>query len=154
MLFLLGAQHAQIGLHARAIEEIARSVALDATVPAAHFELGPLHMMAGAGEQAREAWRPLENLAQDDPFQVFSGGLLRLLGDDLAGCIGEIRRGLTLCAGNAALAGSMQKILDSALAVQQAQGAGPAQGQQAEAQPGEAAAEQGGHVFLSAYRNH
>jgi len=154
MLFLLGAQHAQIGLHARAIEEIARSVALDASVPAAHFELGLLHMMAGAGEQARGAWRPLGELGEDDPFRVFSGGLLRLLEEDLAGCIGELRRGLALCVGNAALAGSMQKILDSALVVQQGQGAGQAEGQQPEARQGEDAAEQGGHVFLSAYRNH
>jgi len=102
LLFLLGAEHAQIGLYDRAIEEIGQSVRLDASVPAAHFQLGLLYLMRGDGARARQALAPLGELAPGDPFRMFSDGLLRLLENDLAGC--------------------MQRVLESALAVQ-AQGA-------------------------------
>ncbi|MDB5803933.1 MAG: hypothetical protein JWN73_1255 [Betaproteobacteria bacterium] len=145
MLFLLGAEHAQIGLYDRAIEEIGRSVSLDASVPAAHFELGLLYVMQGDGALAKQAWEPLVKLAEADPYRVFAEGLVRLVDEDLGGCIEELRRGMGLCAGNPALAGSMQRILDSALA-RQAQGAA--------AQKEKAAEEDNSHVFLSAYRTH
>lgn len=145
MLFLLGAEHAQIGLYDRAIDEIARSVRLDGSVPAAHFQLGLLHVMASDGPNAREAWVPLAKLPETDPFRVFSDALLRLLDNDLAGCIDGIRHGLTLGANIPALAQSMQRILDSALALQ-AQGAAARQEKVAE--------EDSSHVFLSAYRTH
>jgi len=145
LLFLLGAEHAQIGLYDRAIEEIGRSVSLDASVPAAHFELGLLYVMQGDGALAKRAWEPLAKLVEADPYRVFAGGLMRLVDEDLGGCIEELRRGMGLCAGNSALAGSMQRILDSALA-RQVQGAATPEVK--------AAAEDNSHVFLSAYRTH
>jgi tetratricopeptide (TPR) repeat protein len=145
MLFLLGAEHAQIGLYDRAIEEIGRSLRLDPSVPAAHFELGLLYVMQDQGEQAREAWKPLLDLAEADPFRVFSGGLVRLVDNDLDGCIADLQRGMALSQGNPALAESMQRILDSALE-RQAQGG---------IQPRPAAEDSDhSHVFLSAYQSH
>jgi tetratricopeptide (TPR) repeat protein len=144
LLFLLGAEHAQIGLYDRAIEEIGRSVQLDASISAAHFELGLLHVMQGDGVRALEAWRPLEALAESDPFRVFAGGLMRLVDNDLDGCIEDLRRGMELSQGNPALAQNMQRILDSALA-RQAQG-----GIQPERKADES---DNSHVFLSAYRS-
>lgn len=58
-LFLLGANHAQVGLLAEAEESLGRAVALKPGLESARFELLLLQVLRGASELARENARVL-----------------------------------------------------------------------------------------------
>ena len=149
LLYLLGAEHAQIGLYDRAIDEIARSVALDAGMPSAHFQLGLLHLLRGDGVAARAAWQPLGALAEGDVFRVFVAGLIHLLEGDGAACAARIEQGMALCTANPALGESMGRILESVRQASVQGGAGAGAVGDAAAEPADAGAAR--HVLLSAY---
>ena len=55
LLYLLVAEHAQIGLCDRAIGEISWSIEIDPTVPSARFQLGLLRLFRGEGAAALAA---------------------------------------------------------------------------------------------------
>ena len=114
--YLLGAEHAQIGLYDRAVAEMAESVRLDPGIPAAHFQLGLLHLTAGRVREAETAWQPLERLAVDDPLRLFKSALLHLVNEERELCIQELRAGIASNTLNEALNDDMRKLLDDLLA--------------------------------------
>ena len=58
--YMLGAEHAEIGLYDRAADEIAKAVELDPGLVTAQFQLGLLHMTSGRITEAENVWKPLE----------------------------------------------------------------------------------------------
>jgi len=92
--YLLGAEHAQVGLYDRAVVEIAESVRLNPGIPSAHFQLGLLHLTAGRVQEAKAAWQPLDQLAADDPLRLFKSGLLHLVNEERELCIQDLQAGI------------------------------------------------------------
>ncbi|MFL6712461.1 MAG: tetratricopeptide repeat protein [Sulfurifustis sp.] len=109
--YLLGAEHAQIGLYDRAAEEMQNAVHLDPKLETAHFQLGLLHVTSGRVEQAAEAWKPLDKLGPDHPLYLFKTGLLHLSKDEFSECERNLRRGIGANKANPALNNDMQRIL-------------------------------------------
>jgi tetratricopeptide (TPR) repeat protein len=109
--YLLGAHHAQIGLYDRAVTEIAEAVRLDPSLSTAHFQLGLLHLTAGRTGEAQKAWKPLDELATDDPFRLFKSALLHLVRDDWTQCIDELEAGIARNKVNEALNDDMRRLL-------------------------------------------
>jgi Flp pilus assembly protein TadD len=79
--YLLGAEHAQIGLYDRAEEEMARAIALAPSLLVARFQLGLLQMTQGRPADARVTWAALDQLPADNALRLFKQGL-EALGDD------------------------------------------------------------------------
>jgi tetratricopeptide (TPR) repeat protein len=109
--YLLGAEHAQVGLYDRAAAEIAESVRLDPSIPAAHFQLGLLHLTAGRTREAEAAWQPLDRLATDDPLRLFKSALLHLVNEEREKCIEELQEGIARNQLNEALNDDMRRLL-------------------------------------------
>lgn len=81
--YMLGAEHAEIGLTERAIEEMAKAVELDPGLDTAHFQLGLLHYTLSNLEQATRSWRPLDELGEEHALYLFKEGLLKLAASEL-----------------------------------------------------------------------
>jgi tetratricopeptide (TPR) repeat protein len=109
--YLLGAEHAQIGMYDRAVTEMAEAVRLDPTLAAAHFQLGLLHITAGRVREAQAAWLPLDRLPTDDPLRLFKSGMLHLVHDELALSAQELRAGIEGNKLNEALNNDMRRLL-------------------------------------------
>lgn len=109
--YLLGAEHAQIGLYDRAAEEMQNAVRLDPSLETAHFQLGLLHITSGRVESAATAWKPLDKLGPDHPLYLFKAGLLHLSKSEFGECEHSLRRGIAANKANPALNNDMERIL-------------------------------------------
>jgi tetratricopeptide (TPR) repeat protein len=141
--FLLGAEHAQIGLFDRAVEDMTTALKLDPGLVPARFQLGMLFLVRGRVAEALDAWKPLDTLGESDPYLHFKRGLELLVRDEFKRCEECLTRGLQLNTVNPPLNHEMQRILDEVKARIQTGAAASA------AKPGEP--EQAEHVLLSAY---
>jgi tetratricopeptide (TPR) repeat protein len=137
--FLLGAEHAQIGLFDRAAEEMTAALKLDPGLVPARFQLGLLYLVHARVEESAAVWKGLDSLPENDPYLHFKRGLEALARDDFAGCEESLKRGLALNTSNPPLNRDMQKILDDVAA-------------RAGGRPQPAASEESAHVLLSAYK--
>jgi tetratricopeptide (TPR) repeat protein len=142
--YLLGAEHAQIGLYERAMEEMRHAVNLNPTLYTAHFQLGLLYVTSGQPDQAKAAWQALDSLGPNDPLFLFKSGLLHLVNDEFPQAIEYLKKGLTTNQANEALNRDMRRII--------------ADIEKLMASPGQTTAQQSSpkagdqHVLLSAYR--
>jgi tetratricopeptide (TPR) repeat protein len=136
-MYLLAAQHAQIGLTDRAIEEFNKALNIEPNLTAARFQLGLLLLCNARVQEALAAWERLEQLPENDPYLHFKRGLEKLCRDDFAGCAESLKRGMELNVDNPALNVDMQRVLDDA-AAHLAKAAG-------------APEEQPGQILLNAY---
>ncbi len=147
--YMLGAEHAQIGLYDRAVEDMTTAVKLDPSLTTAYFQLGLLHITSGRVDPAIKAWQPLDALGKENPLYLFKTGLVHLARDEFDACVENLSKGITLNTFNEALNKDMQRVIDEV----KAHG-----GQQAAAKPAPAPVAKpqktsGSHVLLSAYRN-
>ena len=110
--YMLGAEHAQIGLYERAMEEMKHAVDLEPTLYTAHFQLGLLLVTAGRPDQAKAAWQALDNLGPSDPLYLFKSGLLHLVSDEFPQAMDQLKKGLALNTTNEALNRDMRRVLD------------------------------------------
>lgn len=151
--YMLGAVHAEIGMHKRATEEIARALTLSPNLHPASFQLGLLHLTNGDFEQAHLAWHPLAQLESDHPLRIFAQGLIHLGNGEFRECIDELQRGIELC-GNDTLNNDMRRVIQEAQAALAAQGS---EAQAASKPTGRAAAgklqqNSSQHVLLAGYQ--
>lgn len=140
---LLGAEHAQIGMFERAIEDMRRALELDAGQSAARFQLGLLLLTSRQPQAAEEVWRGLEPLGADHFYVLFKTGLLHLARDEFAQCVRCLQAGIAANTALAPLNVDMQRILDQAQALMAGQA-----GADATAPGDEPAAN---HLLLNAY---
>ena len=82
-LYLLGAEHAEIGLMERAIEEMTQALEIDSGLETAHFQLGLLLYSLGRIPEASDRWDRLEYLGENHPLVAFKTGLLLLTDNKL-----------------------------------------------------------------------
>jgi tetratricopeptide (TPR) repeat protein len=92
--YLLGAEHAQIGMVERAVEEMSEAVRLDPSLTTAQFQLGLLHFTAARRREAELAWKPLDKLERSDALYLFKCALLHWLDDKLPECIRDLELGI------------------------------------------------------------
>lgn len=109
--YLLGAEHAQIGMYDRAVAEMAEAVKLDPGLFIGHFQLGLLHVTAGRVPEAEAAWQPLDQLPADDPLRLFKSAMLHLVRDEFPACIEELQAGIARNKRNEPLNGDMRRLL-------------------------------------------
>jgi tetratricopeptide (TPR) repeat protein len=112
-LYLLAAEHAQIGMTERAIEEFRQALEIEPGMAAARFQLGLLFLCNARVEEALDAWQPLEKaVPAGDPYAVFAGGLTKLARDEFTAAATELRRGMEINRVNAALNADMKRVLE------------------------------------------
>jgi len=111
-LYLLAAEHAQIGLTERAIEEFRQALEIEPGMAAARFQLGLLFLCNARVQEALDAWRPLEKAAGADPYAVFAGALTKLAHDEFAAAAEGLRRGMEINRVNPALNTDMKRVLE------------------------------------------
>lgn len=92
--YLLGAEHAQIGLFDRAEVEMARAIELDPTLYTACFQLGLLRATQGRADEARTTWQGLDALPGEHALRLFAQGLDALALNDLAGARELLQQGV------------------------------------------------------------
>jgi tetratricopeptide (TPR) repeat protein len=109
--YLLGAEHAQIGMFDRAVAEMAEAVKLDPGLSIGHFQLGLLHVTAGRVREAEAAWQPLDQLPADDPLRLFKSAMLHLVRDEFPACIEELQAGIAHNKRNEPLNDDMRRLL-------------------------------------------
>lgn len=113
MRYLLGAEHAQIGMYDRAVEEIGKAVEIDPKLSTARFQLGMLHLTSARVDQAAQAWEALDELDSDHPLRLFKTGLLHLARDEFDLCVPLLEKGMAANKENPTLNRDMQQILTS-----------------------------------------
>lgn len=147
-LYLLGAVHAGLGMHERAIEEINRALELEPDNPLARFQLGMLYVMCDLLDEAVKAWRPLEDLGENEPLYLFKRGLESFMADDYPACVSDLTAGLERNLNNPSLNDDMEHMLSEARKALEAE-IDPA----AEQAPDQTDAALGRNALLSAYRD-
>ena len=143
--YLLGAEHAEIGLYDRAVTDMEKAVKFDPSLVTAHFQLGLLHITSGRVDQAAKAWKPLDALGDNNPLYLFKTGMLHLVRDEFDECIDKLSKGITLNTMNEALNKDMRRIIDE---VKGREKQPPGLGAKTD-KPKKSTS----HVLLSAYRN-
>ncbi len=113
-LYLLGAEHAQNGEYARALEDMTLALTLRPELHTARLQLGLLLLTMGRPEQARAAWAPLQSLT--GALRRFAEGLDALARGELERCIDLLQDGIALNATNPPLNNDMSLIVDRARA--------------------------------------
>lgn len=139
--YMLGAEHAQIGMYERAMEDMAAALAIAPELDTARFQLGLLHLTSKHLPEALDIWQPLDRLGEDHPLYLFKTGLLHLAKDEFGRCVEYLRRGIANNTFNQALNTDMQRVLDEAAPL-------AAQDGGVQAADGD---EPAGHLFLNAY---
>lgn len=113
LLYLLAAEHAQIGLYDRAKEEMAAALELNPNFSAIRFQLGLLHLTSGDAVNALAVLGPLKDNPETDCFFHFAHGLEYLIADQFPACKVSLEKGISLNQSNAALNADMQKIISA-----------------------------------------
>jgi tetratricopeptide (TPR) repeat protein len=138
-VYLLAAQHAQIGLNDRAIEGFRKALEIEPNLSPARFQLGLLLLCNARVDEALAAWQPLGELDESDAYRHFGRGMECLCRDDFSGCEESLKRGIELNQVNPSLNADMKGVLERMAA----QLAGGQQPPASGAQPGQ--------ILLNAY---
>lgn len=137
--YLLGAEHAQIGLYDRAEAEMQRAIELDPQMHTARFQLGLLQMTQGRAGDADSTWQGLDALPEGHAMRCFRDGLKALAADRFAEARQIIQAGLAANDFSPELNRDMENLLQRIPEVQSA--------------PDAASPDATGHVWLNAYQN-
>ncbi len=137
--YMLGAEHAQLGLYDRAEAEMARAIDLDPALHTARFQLGLLQLTQAKIGEASSTWRGLDVLPDGHALRLFRDGLEALAADRYEDARTIIQAGLGANDFSAELNRDMESLL----------GRIPDGGTGGDA----ATEETSGHVWLNAYQN-
>lgn len=113
LLYLLAAEHAQLGMYDRAANEMTSALDLNPDMHTARLQLGLLHLTAGKVDAARSVLERLIGLGSENYFNRFATGLEYLIQDQFPACRAALERGISLNHENVALNTDMQKIIDA-----------------------------------------
>lgn len=113
-IYLLGALHAEIGMHDRGAEEMTRALELDPTLATARFQLGLLHVTSGRVAEADEVWKPLEEIGTDHALFLFKQGMLHLVHDEFAESVEALKAGIAANDFDENLNNDMRRVLGDA----------------------------------------
>ena len=111
VVYCLGAEHAQIGMYERAIDELSHAVELDPSLDTARLQLGMLCLTCGMSERGIGELRPLTACDEDNCCHHFASALIALAEDRAADSMAALETGLALPAVNQALMEDMGRLL-------------------------------------------
>lgn len=148
--YLLGAQHADIGMYDQAIEDLSKAVELNPELETAHFQLGLLYASSARIAEAEKAWQPLEDLDEANPLLLFKTGLLQLANDQFKDAKINLQKGIEQNNSNPGLNTDMQNILDQVNQISSDIAAEPTS-KSTDKSDENTQAISGNHIFLSAY---
>ncbi len=117
--FLLGAQHADLGMYERAIEDMSQATHLDPDLYLAHFQLGLLYATSSRIKEAEQAWLALDKLEDDHPMNLFRKGLIHLAQDEFEEAQTHLQSGIESNIHNSELNQNMQNILDEVVKIRE-----------------------------------
>lgn len=117
-MYLLAAQHAQIGMFDRAETGMRAVLAQSPDFAIARFQLGQLLTMKGAAAEASNVLSPL--FAGEGSLSAYARGMAALSAEDVATGVRELELGLTLPQEIPALAADMQRLRDNLIEQQAA----------------------------------
>lgn len=140
--YLLGAEHAEIGMYPRAIEDIGTALGIDPTIAEAWFQLGLLYAMSDKKDQAIAAWDNLDRF-EDRPHLIrFKTAIQHYFEHSVVDAIDSMQQGLELNKTNQALNNDMIRLLQ-----------GWQENSNLNTDEEKETSESTGHYFLSAYQN-
>lgn len=138
-IYLLAAEHAELGLFDRAVTGMEAALALDGGIEMARFQLGLLLLQRNELDRAKTHLEILTK-STDLGLRAFAEAMLALAADQVATAQEKLALGLARSDNNPALKADMQRMLDRLMGGNTAQPAG-------QAVEAEAAS-----VFLGAYQ--
>ncbi len=110
-LYLLGAEHAELGLYERAIENIEKSLEINPSQQVAQFQLAMLYTQVDLNDRARSTWEELQDKTDMPNLNLFVKGMLLLMDEDFETGIQVLNEGLALETDNPALNRSIEQII-------------------------------------------
>lgn len=135
--YMLGAEHAQIGLFDRAEQEMARALEIEPGLTMARFQLGLLQLTQSRPADASATWAALDELPEGHGLRLFKLGLEALAQDRFADARSLLEQGIAANNFSADLNRDMTNVL----------------GRIPEATEAAATAEAAPGVWLGAYRD-
>jgi len=114
-LYLLAAEHAEIGMYQQAIEELNTVIAALPELWVARIQLALLQILTGQYQQPIECIQPLLTLPADNHFRHFAKGLDLLTKAEHSQCIEELEKGISLNKEIQPLNKDMQNLIDQIL---------------------------------------
>jgi tetratricopeptide (TPR) repeat protein len=109
-LYLLAAQHAEIGMLERAVSGIKAALAIEPGLEIARFQLGLLLLDSQRRSEAKENFAGLSGSA-DAALRLFSDAMIALSDEDRDSARRKLDAGLAQPGGNPALRSLMQRVL-------------------------------------------
>lgn len=113
-LYLLGALHAEIGMHEQAETEMSKALEIDPKLFTARFQLGLLQLTSGRIDAATKTWEALDALGSTHAFYLFKTGMLHLVRDEFASCVEAIKAGIAANDFNEDLNNDMRRVMADA----------------------------------------
>ena len=141
--YILAAEHAEIGMYERAIEEMQKALLLNSNLWTAHFQKGLLYLTLNKKNEAIESWQPLLKLPESHYLYHFSKGLISALEENATAAISFLTEGIKINKENIALNNDMQRILENINSIPKTAPEATADLKNKDTQ----------HLFLSAYGN-
>lgn len=117
-LYLLAAEHMQLGMADRAEAGFVRVVELAPDFPIARFQLGQFYLVKGDAASAITTLAPLAALPAGTALSYYAKGLIAAARGDTTTALEELRSGLGSVQDVPALAGDMQQMLNSLVVLQ------------------------------------
>jgi tetratricopeptide (TPR) repeat protein len=145
--YLMGAVHAEIGMHTQAAEEMTCALDLEPDLHTARFQLGLLNLTSGKVDEAEQVWTGLDILGDQDPLYLFKKGMLHLVKDEFEQCVELLKAGIEVNTFNEDLNSDMRRVIIDA---EKATAQQPTVDTEDADNP---VAADGRHILLSVYQN-
>ncbi|WP_185232967.1 hypothetical protein [Teredinibacter franksiae] len=152
-IYLMAAEHAELGMLDRAAAGMARALLLDPSLEMARFQLAMLHMQLGQQAESIKELEKLKEVVKLPNLKLYTSAMLNVFSDNVKVAVGEIRAGLELPTDNPALNDSMRQVI---LMLEQGPsdgiGSGAVQPSAAAISAPKAGEDTSGSVFLGEYK--
>lgn len=114
-IFLLAAEHAELGLYLRAIQGMEKTIELDPNIEMAFYQLALLYLQQGMPEKCQPLWEHLHNESKELCVRLFAEGML-LLDNNREGAITLINQAAETPTTNTFLQKSIESIRNNIIA--------------------------------------
>lgn len=116
-IFLLAAEHAELGLYDRAIEGMKKCISLNPEIEMAHYQLALLYIQKNEQECAFPLWLHLAENANDESIKLFSRGIT-IVEKSKDSALEYIDQAIEISSNNQFLQKSMRSIRENIMNVQ------------------------------------
>lgn len=114
-LYLLAAEHAELGLFDRAISEMEQALTIDPHIDMARFQLGLLYLYINQSDKAAGNFAFLSENTSIESLRTYAEGMIAICSDNLQIACEKLALGLSKGNDNPALKKDMQSLLDKLL---------------------------------------